>query len=70
MKEKEEVRLLSSLRAILEWMASSPWRLFPLIFRLSLTIRIQQVNKLLASYPTALAPTGNREVEAIAISLY
>lgn len=61
---------LGSLRAVLDWIASSPWRYFTLIFLLSLIIRLHQLNQLTSVYPESLAPSGEREKEAIAISLY
>ncbi|PWB55788.1 MAG: hypothetical protein C3F13_03720 [Anaerolineales bacterium] len=57
------------MRGLLEWITGNPWRYFPLIFLLSLTIRIHQLNDLTREYPDYLAPTSESERGAIAISL-
>ncbi len=69
MEKYKGIWLLRSLRAVVEWIASSPWRYFTLIFILSLTIRIHQLNHLTQKYPYFLIPTGEAEREGIAISL-
>ncbi len=58
------------MRSALEWVASSPWCYFTLIFLVCMAIRLNQLHQLTRVYPDYLAPTGEREDEAIAISLY
>ncbi len=69
MEKYKRIWILRTLRAVAEWLTSSPWRYFTLIFLISVTVRIYQLNRLASTYPDYLAPTGERENEAIAISL-
>jgi 4-amino-4-deoxy-L-arabinose transferase-like glycosyltransferase len=66
MEKYGDLWLLSSLRAVVDWIATSPWRYFTLIFLLSLAIRVNQLNQLNQRY---LAPSDDRELGAIALSL-
>lgn len=58
--------LLSLMRAGVDWMVRSPWRPFIIIFLLSFTIRLNQLNHINA---WDLIPNARRELGAIAISL-
>jgi hypothetical protein len=66
MAKFREVWVLSSLRAVVDWIAGSAWRYFTLIFLLSLAICVNQLNQVNRRY---LVPTDDRELGAIAISL-
>jgi hypothetical protein len=61
-----EVRVLISLRAVVDWIAGSAWRYFTLIFLLSVATCVYQLNQVNRRY---LVPTDDRELGAIAISL-
>jgi hypothetical protein len=54
------------LRTSMEWIAGSAWRYFTLIFLLSLTIRVYELNQVPAR---SLIPSSERELGAITISL-
>ena len=58
-------RILSSLRAVVDWIAGSAWPYFILIFLLSLAIRVEQLNQFNRRY---LVPNAERELGKIAIS--
>ena len=58
--------MVQFLRAVVDWIARSPWRYFSLIFLLSMVIRVDQLDQISGRY---LLPTSDRELGAIAISL-
>ena len=62
----EKDYILSALCDVLDWFARSPWRSFILIFLISFTIRVNQLNQFNRRY---LVPTAERELGAIAISV-
>jgi hypothetical protein len=66
MDKLQTVRVFSSLRAVVDWIASSAWPYFILIFLLSLAIRVNQLNTV---NRRNLVPNRDRELGAIAISL-
>jgi hypothetical protein len=68
------------LRTSMEWIAGSAWRYFTLIFLLSLTIRVYELNQVPVSLTIrvyelnqvparSLIPSSERELGAITISL-
>ena len=59
-------KVLSAVRAPLNWLAASHWRSFILIFILSIAIRYDEVSQIPMRY---LVPTNQWELGAIAISL-
>jgi hypothetical protein len=58
--------MVSSLRALLDWMVHSPWRAFTVLFLLSLAVRLYNPSQIPIS---AFYPNPERELGAIVTSL-
>jgi hypothetical protein len=66
MEKLRDIWVFNFILTVMDWIASSAWRYFIVIFLLSLAIRVNQLNQVNRRY---LLPTADRELGAIAISL-